>query len=142
MALNTTNGSAILNPDEVSELVVRPLIEQACQRKSRRSSAPTRTRCGLPIVTADPTVGWALEGSELAVSDSTLSEIVLVPKKLAGLTVVTNELAADSDVALEQIGQGLVRDLQRKLDAAYFGSTDHQRAVRARLAGQHRCRCG
>ena len=77
----------------------------------------------VPIVTADPTVGWALEGSELAVSDSTLSEIVLVPKKLAGLTVVTNELAADSDVALEQIGQGLVRDLQRKLDAAYFGST-------------------
>src|SRR6201999_4154086 len=42
-------------------------------------------------------------------------------KKLAGLTVVSNELVADSDPsALEIVGAGLVRDLQVRLDAAFF----------------------
>lgn len=40
------------------------------------------------------------------------------------MTIVSNELAADSSPAvLQVVGDGLVRDLKRKLDAAYFGNT-------------------
>ena len=47
-----------------------------------------------------------------------------MPKKLAGLTVITNELANDSDpAALQVVGDGLVRDLQTKIDAAFFANT-------------------
>ena len=47
-----------------------------------------------------------------------------MPRKLAGLTVITNELALDSSPsALQIVGEGLVRDLARKTDAAYFGNT-------------------
>lgn len=46
------------------------------------------------------------------------------PGKLAGLTVASNEMMADSDPsALQVVGEGLVRDLRTKLDAAYFGNT-------------------
>lgn len=48
----------------------------------------------------------------------------MTPKKLAGLTVISNELAGDSSpAALQAVGDGVVRDLKRKLDAAYFGNT-------------------
>ena len=53
-----------------------------------------------------------------------MSEITVTPSKLAGLTVVSNELVNDSDPsALDVVGDGLVRDLQVRLDAAYFGDT-------------------
>ena len=52
------------------------------------------------------------------------TEITVTPKKLAGLVVVTNELAADAHpAALGVVGDGLVRDLRRKIDSAYFGNT-------------------
>ena len=48
----------------------------------------------------------------------------MTPKKLAGLTICSNELVADSDPsALQVVGQGLVRDLQVRLDGAFFGNT-------------------
>jgi HK97 family phage major capsid protein len=58
--------------------------------------------------------GWCPSSDGLSVT----------PKKLAGLTVITNELAADSSpAALQVVGDGLVRDLERKLDSAFFGNT-------------------
>ena len=48
----------------------------------------------------------------------------MTPKKLAGLVAVSNELASDtSPAALQVVGDGLVRDLKRKIDSAYFGNT-------------------
>jgi hypothetical protein len=43
---------------------------------------------------------------------------------LKGLTVISNELADDSDPsALQIVGDGLVRDLQIRLDSPFFGNT-------------------
>ena len=78
----------------------------------------------MPRVTADPTAAWTAEGAEIAVSDAVLDELEITPKKLAGLTVMSNELASDSSpAALSVVGQGLVRDLRRKIDAAFFTNT-------------------
>jgi HK97 family phage major capsid protein len=71
----------------------------------------------VPRVTADPTAAWTAEGAEIAASDPTLDEIDIVPKKLAGLVVISNELATESSpAALQVVGSGLVRDLARKVD--------------------------
>lgn len=72
----------------------------------------------------DPTAAWTPEGENINTSDATINELDVTPKKLAGLTIVSNELANDSDPsAVGIVGQGLVRDLQTRLDAAYFGTT-------------------
>lgn len=72
----------------------------------------------------DPTTDWTPEGEEIDVSDADLDELVVTPKKLAGLTVVSNELIDDSDPsALQVVSDGLVRDLQTRLDGAYFGDS-------------------
>jgi HK97 family phage major capsid protein len=73
-------------------------------------------------VVADPTSGWTAEGSEIDVSDPDIDELNVVPKKLAALVVVSNELIADSDPsALQVVGDGLVRDLQVRGHAVVLG---------------------
>jgi HK97 family phage major capsid protein len=78
----------------------------------------------LPIVTAVPAAGWVAESAEIPVTDGTVTELDVTPNKLAALSVISSELANDSTPAAAQvIGDGIVRDLQRKLDAALFTAT-------------------
>ena len=105
-------------------LVIQPLLATAVATRvstiTRTSSHNTR----FPVVVADPVTDWTAEGEEIDVSEPDLTEVVVTPSKLAGLTVVSNELVADSDPSvLDIVGDGLVRDLQVRLDAAYFGNT-------------------
>jgi HK97 family phage major capsid protein len=63
-------------------------------------------------------------GAEITPSDATLAESVVVFKKLAGITIVSNEMVADaSPEAAGVVGDGLARDLARKLEAAFFANT-------------------
>lgn len=124
MALYTTGGAPVLTPEQVHALVIKPLIDESVAAQVSTVIQTGSHDLRVPIVDTDPTAGWVAEGAEIGVSDPVLSEITVTPKKLAGLVVVSNELAADSSpAALQVVGQGLVRDLKRKIDAAYFGNT-------------------
>lgn len=123
MALTTVGGASILSPEEVGALVIRPLLEQSVAAQVSTVISTNSNSFRVPIVSADPTAGWTAEGAEITASDPTITELDITPKKLAGLTVITNELALDSSpAALSVVGDGLVRDLKRKLDAAFFSS--------------------
>ncbi len=77
----------------------------------------------MPLVTADPTAAWVAEGADIPLSDSTRSEITVVPRKVAGLTVVSREPANNSSpAAANVVGDGLARDIPRRVDAAWFGA--------------------
>ncbi|MGV0777722.1 phage major capsid protein [Mycolicibacter kumamotonensis] len=124
MTLLSGNGAVILTPQQVQDLVVIPLLASAvCTQIAtvvQTGSHSTR----FPIVNADPSTSWVPEGQEIPVSDPDIGELVITPPALKGLTVVSNELVADSDPsALDVVGDGLVRDLRVKLDAAFFGDT-------------------
>ena len=124
MASLTSTAGPILSPEQVAALVTKPLIDQSVAAQVSTVVHTSSHDLRVPIVDTDPTAGWVAEGAEIGVSDPVLSEITVTPKKLAGLVVVSNELAADSSpAALQVVGDGLVRDLRRKLDAAYFGTT-------------------
>lgn len=124
MSLTTSGGASILTPEEVASLVVRPLMETAVSAQVSTTIQTNSHDFRVPVVSADPTAAWTAEGAEITASDPTITEVLVTPKKLAGLTVISNELAADSSpAALQVVGDGLVRDLKRKLDAAYFGNT-------------------
>ena len=63
------------------------------------------------------------EGDEITPSDATIPEVNVVPSKLAGLSIISSELANDtSPEAATAAGDGLARDISRKLDAAFFGT--------------------
>ena len=76
------------------------------------------------MITADPSAGWFAEGEEITPSDATVDEVIVVPSKVAGLSIISRELAEDSTPeAAQVVGDGLARDLARKIDAAFFANT-------------------
>ena len=82
------------------------------------------------MVDTDASTDWTPEGNPIDVSQPVLPEVEAVLKGLKGLVVTSNELWDDADASapvLDVVGNGLVRDLQTRLDAAYFGTTTANR---------------
>src|SRR5580765_4789204 len=123
MTMNRTNGAAILAPEQVGELLVQPAMDMSVAAQVSTVVTITGSSFRIPMVQTDPSAAWVAEGAEIPVSDAVLAEDNLVPAKLAGLTIITSELADDSSPeASQQVGLGLARDIARKLDGAYFGT--------------------
>jgi HK97 family phage major capsid protein len=124
MASTTTTFAPILTPSQVGELVTQPLIQKSVAGQVLTTMGISTHSFRISIVTADPSASWTAEGAEIATSDATLDELDVTPSKLAALSVISSELANDSTPAAAQaIGDGIVRDLTRKVDAALFSAT-------------------
>lgn len=123
-AFGSSDGNAAFLPDHVEQLVTQPMIETSVATQVARVVRPGNGTHALrvPIVTADPTAAWVAELDEITHSEATLDEIEAPFRKVAGMTRLSNEMARDSNPGtLELSGQGLVRDIRRKVDAAFFG---------------------
>ena len=124
MLLNK-NAPAAFTPEQVADLVVRPVLEA-----SVASQVSTIVRTGsaqfrIPVVGADVAAEWVEEGEEITPSDPNLGEIIVTPAKVAALTILSNELASDgSPEAAAMVGDSIARDLARKIDLAFFGDLD------------------
>ena len=124
MALNTSTGAGLLRPEEVGALIIEPLKDASTALAISTNVTTGSSSFRIPVVVADPAGGWAAEGSDLNLSDATISEINVVPSKLAVLSKISNELANDSSPAAATIiGAGMSRDLARRLDSAFFANT-------------------
>lgn len=124
MANNTTNSRPILAPEQVAELLVTPTLGEsiAAQVANVVMTDATASSFRIPSVQSDPSASWVLEGEEIPISEAAFGETIATFSKLAGVTIITNELAEDSSPeASAAIGAGLARDMARKLDAAWFG---------------------
>lgn len=137
MTLTTVSGSGLLSPAEVGDLVISPLGEVSIAATVSSYVPTTQATYRLPVASENPATAWVAEGEEIPVSDAEMGELATNFRKLAGLTLVSNELVADSNPqAADVIGAGLVRDLAIKLDAAYFGSNAGNPKAPAGLADQ------
>lgn len=123
MAMTTVNSTSILTQAQIAELLVAPVEAMSIAAQVARVVTITAGTFRIPVVGADPSAQWVNEGEEIPPSDATINEVEVTPAKLAGLTIITRELANDSSpAAAEVVGQGLARDIARKLDQAFFGS--------------------
>lgn len=122
MATYRADAGPILTPEQVANLLVLPTLDAAVAgRMATRVNLGAQT-LRVPRVTADPTASWVAEGQEIAQSDADFDEITVSPPKVAGLTVISRELADDSTPAAAQVvGAGLARDIARRVDEAFFG---------------------
>lgn len=123
MSMTTSTASGLITPEQAKDLILIPVQRDSIALQTAKVVATTAKSIRFPRVTADPAASWTAEGEEITPSDLAADELVITPAKLAGLTIISNELAQDSDPqALQQVGEGLARDIARKLDAAFFGS--------------------
>lgn len=121
--LTTASGAAVLRPEEVDELLVRPTFDASVAAQVCRVVTTDAGEFRIPVVVEDPSAAWVAEGAEIPVDDAVLAEVTVTPSKVAGLSVITRELAEDSSPeAAAVVGEGLARDLARQIDRAYFGS--------------------
>ena len=124
MALNTTTGAGLLVPESVGQLIIEPLKDASTAMAVATNVTTQSGSFRIPVVVADAAGGWYPEGGDISLTDAEISEINVVPTKLAVLSKISNELANDSSPAAAQIiGQGMARDIARKIDAAFFANT-------------------
>ncbi len=124
MVMTTASGNAAFLPSETGTLIIEPVIADSVASTISTVVSTANNQYRIPLVTADPSAGFVAEGAEIPLTDATLDEAQTGFFKVSGLTVISNELAADSSPAAAQlVGDGLARDIARKVDAAYFGNT-------------------
>ena len=125
MALYTSGAAGILSNEEIGELVVRPVTRLSVAYQVSQVAVIGSHDFRIPLLTDDPSAAFTAEGAEIAVDDTTISELIVTPKKVAGLSVISKELATDSlnESAADVVGQALARDTARAVDAAFFGTT-------------------
>ena len=123
--MTTTDTAAAWLPAEYANLIVQPLEAESVAIQaagSMRASAASNS-IRVPVIAEDPSASFVAEGSEIPVSQARLGEVADTFHKLAGLTVISHELVADSDPAVaDQVLKGLGRDMAKKLDAAFFST--------------------
>jgi len=123
MALDTTSGAGILSPEQVQQLVIQPLLDSAIVTQTHTVLTTNSVTTRLPIIEADATNSWTPENQLIEESSPDVGELAVTPLALKGFSVVSNELVADANEStLAIVGEGLVRDLQVKLDLACFNS--------------------
>jgi len=123
MNRSAASGAPLLSPEEVHDLLIVPTMELSVAAQVANVVTISTASIRFPVVAADPSAAWVAEGDEIPVSDAELDEVDVTPGKVAGLTVITRELADDtSPEATEVVGNGLARDIARRVDQAFFGA--------------------
>jgi len=122
MPLYSAHAAGVLTPEEVGTLVVQPVEKASVATQVATVVHTTSHSFRIPLITADSSAAWTPEGEEITPSVPGVDEIDVVPKKLAALAIISNELAADSSSpeATQVVGDSIARDLARKIDAAFF----------------------
>ncbi|MDI3386356.1 phage major capsid protein [Streptomyces sp. B-S-A8] len=75
----------------------------------------------IPRLTGDTGAAWTSEAAVITPTDATADEIHAIPKKLAALQVLSNEVIADSVPAvLDVSARQMIRSLALKLDLGFY----------------------
>lgn len=124
MAMYTSaDGIGGILPEQYGPLVVEPVTRQSVAMQVSTVLATGQHTMNIPRVTEDPSAAWVAEGGEITADDGALAELSVTPRKVAGLTIVSRELADDSTPgALKIVGDGLARSIADQVDRAFFGA--------------------
>lgn len=123
MALLTTSqpSGVSLSPEERASLIVEPLERDSLALNTTRVLPTIRDTLQVPLLTEDVPTDFVAEGAELPQGEPVVNEATLTPHKIAAMTVLSSELAEDSEPeAANLIGQSIARSIRLKLDQAFL----------------------
>jgi HK97 family phage major capsid protein len=124
MTLLEAAASGIL-PQEYSDLVIKAIAAEGLPFHPQLASLVTTSSAtfNIPIVDEDAAASWVVEGGEIIPDDPVLSELPVTPAKVAGLTIISRELARDSSPdAVQIVADGLARSIVKQINAAWLGN--------------------
>lgn len=124
MAVLNSNLAQAWTPEQYGTLVDLVIAEKSVAFQAGTVVQTSSETIRFPVQTADPAVGWYAENTQISLTDPTTSELVITPKKVAGLTQISTEAAEDTTPAVaEQTGRNLARAVAKRIDNAFFGNT-------------------
>jgi len=124
MAVLNSNLNTSWTPEQYGALIDLVIAEKSAAFQAGTVVSTSSETIRFPKLTADPAVAWTAENTQISLTDPTTDELIVVPKKVAGLTQISNEAAQDTNPAVaDQIGRGLARNIAKKIDSSFFGNT-------------------
>lgn len=124
MSLSSSTAAGLLRPEQLGPLIVQPLKAASTAMQISTNVDTLSPSFRLPVVVSDPAGGWYSEGADIDLTDAEITEIDVVPAACKILSKISNQLANDSSPAAAQVvGQGMARDIARRIDLAFFGNT-------------------
>lgn len=121
----TTNTASAFLPDDFGQLLVATASTMSVALQTTNVVTTDSTEFRIPLVTDEAGADWYAEGAEISIDDATLAEEVVRPRKVAGLSKLSNELVSDSSPAASQVvGDSIGRSIATKIDAALFGNAN------------------
>lgn len=129
-AFTTVDGKYILSPGIRNEVYVKPVLDQSAAATACLNvpTKPTKT-VRFPIIEKDAAANWVDEGEQITATEPTLSEVEVNTRKVAALTIITNEFKNDTeDITVRELMRGLIRQITAQVDKAFFTSTPIEKA--------------
>jgi len=114
-------GSAV-SPEQWAQFVLDHLSHESVVLASGARRVDTHSKLiHIPRLTDDGSVDWFAELEEITTDSPAGDDLVLTPKKVAALTLLSNEVVLDSDpAALNVVGQAMLRAIAIEIDRAIF----------------------
>ncbi len=124
MAMSTsTAGIGGILPDQYGPVIIQPVQRESVAMQAATVMATGNHTLNIPLVLEDAGAAWVAEGAEISPDDAVFGETSVTPSKVAGLTIMTRELAEDSTPsAVQSVGNGLARSIADQVDRAFFGA--------------------
>lgn len=122
---NTGAGGVIVPNDQRATFFDRLAAQSVMLAAGAQPIYTERDTVKVPKVVSDPTAAFVGEGSEISPTDPNYTEISATPVKIASLTVMSNELIADSNPGvLGILEMQALRSLALKFDLACFEANE------------------
>lgn len=125
MALAASSTAHAFLPDDFGQLLIATASRMSIALQTTTVVQTDAFEFRIPRVTAEAGTNWYAENADITLTDATLAEEVVRPRKIAGISKLSNELVGDSSPAAAQVvGNSLARSIATGIDAAFFGSAD------------------
>ncbi|MDX3056669.1 phage major capsid protein [Streptomyces sp. NE06-03E] len=120
MTLNSANAGPIL-PVEYGKLVSKPVEALSAAFLVGTQVNTSAHTYKVPILASDVPAGAVAEGAEITPGDAVFTELNVTPAKFAGLSIVSREVADDSNPsASTEVGKSIARQIAHSVDHALF----------------------
>lgn len=117
-------ASGILRPEEVGDLIIRPITQASVAMQVTTVAQTSSAVFRIPIVDVDASATWVPEGNDIVTNDATVTELQVTPLKVAALVKISSELAEDSSPeAASLVQDSIARSVARQIDKAWLANT-------------------
>ncbi|HHY92981.1 MAG TPA: phage major capsid protein [Firmicutes bacterium] len=124
MTVGTGTSGGYMAPESFLAEVIRKLEEASAMRRLARTITIGAASVKIPRLTSSVSAAWTAEAAAIAPGDPAFDQVEFTPHKLAAITLVSNELLADSAVAVETFLAGLFAEkIAAVEDVAFLNGT-------------------